>query len=177
MRHRIACAQAPFEIVWDQLGVAHVYAESVADAYRGMGYAAGSERLWQIHLSCAFANGEAAALLGERWVTQDALQRACNVHGAQTDMPASDGDWIVDAYLDGLNSWVQGLAQVPSEFLHADAEPRTFTRADVAARYRFTSWFQHKSFTEKLLLGRLMATHGVDYFRDCLLYTSDAADE
>ena len=107
MRHRIACAQAPFEIVWDSLGVAHVYAESVADAYRGMGYAAGSERLCQIHLSCAFANGEAAALLGERWVTQDALQRACNVHGAQTAMPASDGDWIVDAYLDGLNSWVQ----------------------------------------------------------------------
>ena len=177
MRHRIACAQAPFEIVWDSLGVAHVYAESVADAYRGMGYAAGSERLWQIHLSCAFANGEAAALLGERWVTQDALQRACNVHGAQTAMPASDGDWIVDAYLDGLNSWVQGLAQVPAEFLHADAEPRTFTRADVAARYRFTSWFQHKSFTEKLLLGRLMATHGIDYFRDMVLHFSQTDAE
>ena len=177
MRHRIVGAEAPFDIVWDSLGVAHVYAETVADAYRGMGYAAGSERLWQIHLSCAFANGEAAALLGERWVQQDALQRACNVHGGHTELPASEGDWVVDAYLEGLNSWVQGLAKVPAEFIHADAEPRIFTRADVAARYRFTSWFQHKSFTEKMLLGRLMATHGVDYFRNHVLHFSDTDEE
>lgn len=176
MQHRVEGADAPFEIVWDSLGVAHVYASSVADAYRGMGYAAGSERLWQTHLSCAFANGEAAALLGERWVRQDALQRACNVHGGETQLLTSDGDWVVDAYLQGLNSWVRGLAEVPAEFLHANAEPREFTRADVAARYRFTSWFQHKSWTEKMLLGRLMATHGVDYFRDHVLHLS-AADE
>ena len=173
MRHRIAGAEAPFDIVWDSLGVAHVYAKTVADAYRGMGYAAGSERLWQIHLSCEFANGEASALLGERWVVQDAMQRACNVHGGQTELPSSDGDWVVDAYLDGLNSWVQGLAKVPAEFIHAEAEPRFFTRADVAARYRFTSWFQHKSFTEKMLLGRLMATHGIDYFRNHVLHFSE----
>ncbi len=177
MRHRVAGAEAPFDIVWDSLGVAHVYAGSVADAYRGMGYAAGSERLWQIHLSCAFANGEAAALLGKRWFNQDALQRACNVHGGQTKRPASDGDWVVDAYLEGLNSWVQGLAEVPAEFVHADTEPRTFSRSDVAARYRFTAWFQHKSYTEKLLLGRLMATHGIDYFRNHVLHFSDTDAE
>ncbi len=176
MQHLVEGADAPFDIVWDSLGVAHVYATTIADAYRGMGYAAGSERLWQTHLSCAFANGEAAALLGERWVRQDATQRACNVHGGETKLLASDGDWVVDAYLQGLNSWVQGLAEVPPEFLHADAEPREFTRADVAARYRFTSWFQHKSWTEKMLLGRLMATHGVDYFRDYALHFS-ATDE
>jgi len=176
MQHKVEGADAPFDIVWDSLGVAHVYASSVADAYRGMGYAAGSERLWQTHLSCAFANGEAAALLGERWVHQDALQRACNVHGGETPLLASGGDWVVDAYLQGLNSWVHGLAEVPAEFLHANAEPREFTRADVAARYRFTSWFQHKSWTEKMLLGRLMAPHGVDYFRNHVLHFS-AADE
>jgi len=174
MQHQIAGAKAPFDIVWDSLGVAHVYADSVADAYRGMGYAAGSERLWQIHLSVAFAKGEAAALLGERWVAQDALQRACNVHGGYTTQPDSEGDWIVDAYLEGLNSWVQGLAEVPAEFVHAETEPRLFTRADVAARYRFTSWFQHKSFTEKMLLGRLMATHGTEVLRDHVLHFSAA---
>ena len=41
MQHRVEGADAPFDIVWDALGVAHVYASSVADAYRGMGYAAG----------------------------------------------------------------------------------------------------------------------------------------
>ena len=175
-QHRIAAAEAPFDIVWDDIGVAHVFAESVADAYRGMGYAAGWERLWQIHLSTAFANGEAAALLGERFVAQDALQRACNVHGGLTELPDSDGDWVVDAYLDGLNAVVAGLDEVPAEFQRAGATPRAFTRADVAARYRFTSWFQHKSWTEKIVLGRLMASHGVDWFREHVLHFS-AHDE
>ena len=173
MKHKIAEADAPFEIVWDKLGIPHVYASSVADAYRGMGYAAGYERLWQIHLSCAFANGEAAALLGERFIQQDAFQRAFNVHGGLTELPASDGDWIADAYLEGLNAYVRSLDEVPPEFNHAEAEPREFNRADIAARYRFTSWFQHKSWTEKLVLGRLMATHGVDYFSNHVLHFSD----
>ena len=162
MKYKVVEADAPFEIVWDKLGIPHVYASSVADAYRGMGYAAGYERLWQIHLSCAYANGEAAALLGERFVEQDAFQRAFNVHGGQTGLPNSKGDWIADAYLEGLNAYVRSLDEIPPEFKHAEAEPREFNRIDVAARYRFTSWFQHKSWTEKLILGSLMATHGVD---------------
>ncbi|HCY05432.1 MAG TPA: hypothetical protein DHU16_08245, partial [Gammaproteobacteria bacterium] len=51
MQRKIPSADASFEISWDKLGVAHVWAQTVADAYRGMGYAAGYERLWQIHLS------------------------------------------------------------------------------------------------------------------------------
>lgn len=173
MKYKIVEADAPFEIVWDKLGIPHVYASSVADAYRGMGYAAGYERLWQIHLSCAYANGEAAALLGERFVQQDAFQRAFNVHGGQTGLPNSKGDWIADAYLEGLNAYVRSLDEIPPEFKHAEAEPREFNRIDVAARYRFTSWFQHKSWTEKLILGRLMATHGVDSFSNHVLHFSE----
>jgi penicillin amidase len=174
MQRKISNADASFEITWDQLGVAHVWAQTVADAYRGMGYAAGYERLWQIHLSCAYANGDAAALLGERFVAQDAMHKAFNVHGDLTPRPASPGDWIASAYLDGLNAYVRSLDEVPPEFLHAGAQPREFTMDDIAARYRFTSWFQHKSWTEKLMLGRLMATHGVDYFRDHVLHLSAA---
>jgi penicillin G amidase len=173
MNKQLPGADAAFDIVWDELGIAHVYAQTIADAYRGMGYAAGSERLWQIHLSCAFANSEAAELLGDRFVNQDAIQRACNVDGRQTSCPASEGDWIVDAYLDGLNAVVLGLEDIPPEFSHANTQPRLFTRADIAARYRFTSWFQHKSWTEKMVLGRLMATHGVDYFKHHILHFSD----
>ena len=177
MKCKIVGADAPFEIIWDKLGIAHVWASTVSDAYRGMGYAAAYERLWQIHLSTAYANGEAAALLGERFVRQDAMQRAFNVHGGLTELPSSSGDWIASAYLEGMNAYVDALDEVPPEFQIAGAEPRKFTMRDVAARYRFTSWFQHKSWTEKLMIGRLMATHGVDYFRDHLLHFSKDDEE
>ena len=35
MQRKIAAADAAFEITWDRLGVAHVWAQTVADAYRG----------------------------------------------------------------------------------------------------------------------------------------------
>ena len=174
---RIPQAESPFEIVWDKTGIPHVYADSIADAYRGMGYAAGRERLWQIHLSTAYANCEAAALLGERFLNQDAIQRACNVHGQHTRRPDSEGDWIATAYLEGLNAVVDELDAPPPEFIHAGATPRHFTLDDIAARYRFTSWFQHKSWTEKLAIGRLMAKFGPDYFRHHLLHFSNADEE
>ena len=174
---RLSGADAAFDIVWDKHGIPHIYASTIADAYRGMGFAAGKERLWQIHQSTAYAMCEAAALLGERFIPQDALQRACNVHGTHTGLPESEGDWIVDAYLDGLNAVIDGLDESPPEFIRAGAKPRRFNRADIAARYRFTSWFQHKSWTEKIALGRLMATHGVDWFRHHVLHLSDADEE
>ena len=139
MQRRVSGSDAPFEITWDRLGVAHVWAETVADAYRGMGYAAGYERLWQIHLSCAYANGEASALLGERFMIQDAMHKAFNVRGDLTPRPPSRGDWVASAYLDGLNAYVGSLDEVPPEFLYAGPQPRNFTLDDIAAPYPITS--------------------------------------
>ncbi len=165
----------PFDICWDAHGLLHVFASDVADAFRGMGYAAGYERLWQIHLSTLYATGTAASVLGPRFVTQDLLHQAFNVPAG--DLPDSPGDWIVDAYLDGLNSYVRGLTEIPPEFVRAGTTPREFTRHDVASRYRFTGWFQHKTFMEKIYAGKLMARHGTAWFRNHLRRLSSADEE
>ena len=80
---RLSGADAAFDIVWDKHGIPHIYASTIL-MLTGMGFAAGKERLWQIHQSTAYAMCEAAALLGERFIPQDALQQACNVHGTHT---------------------------------------------------------------------------------------------
>ena len=162
---RIPHCDGAFDICWDDLGIPHVYATTVADAFRGMGYAEGHERLWQIHLSCLYANGNAAEVLGERFVRQDLLHRAFDVPAARLGIPDSDGNWIVDAYLDGLNACVADLDEAPPEFAGINATPRPFTRTDIASRYRFTSWFQARSWPEKMFLGRTMARHGVERLR------------
>ena len=157
-------ADQPFEIHWDNNGIAHVHAGTVADAYRGMGYVTGSERLWQIHLGTLFAGGKLASVLGSRFVTQDLVFRSFKVPAY--DLPESPGDWVVDAYLDGLNSLVRNQTVAPPEFAKAGVEPREFTRHDVATKHRFTGWFQHKTWMEKIYLGKLMATHGTEWFEN-----------
>ena len=81
----------PFEIVWDRWGIPHVFAKSVDDAYAGMGFVAGHERLWQAHLSCLYANAQAASELGAKFVRQDALMRTLDVPGRQVERRPSRG--------------------------------------------------------------------------------------
>jgi penicillin amidase len=171
MTFRIAEADANLEICWDKIGVPHIFAQSIPDAFRGMGYACASERLWQLHLSNLYATGTAASVMGEKHVPQDLMHKVFNV--AATDLPDSPGDYIVDAYLQGVNAYVDSLDEVPPEFLKAGTQPRHYTRHDVASRYRFTGWFQHKTWLEKIYLGKLMAQHGVEYFRDHVLRFSN----
>ncbi len=163
---KIKAAGAPMEICWDNLGVPHVFAHTREDAFIGMGYAAGYERLWQIHLSCLYANGCVASVLGRRFLAQDALFRTFDVPATRYNIPESDGDWIVEAYLAGLNAYLDDLAEVPPEFKHAGTEPRPFTKTDIASRYRFSGWVQHKSWVEKIYLAKLMAEHGVEYWKN-----------
>ncbi|MDG1441890.1 MAG: penicillin acylase family protein [Pseudomonadales bacterium] len=171
MTFSIPDADANLEICWDKIGIPHIFAQSTTDAFRGMGYACASERLWQLHLSNLYATGTAASVMGEKHVPQDLMHKVFNV--AATDIPDSPGDYIVDAYLQGVNAYVDSLDEVPPEFLKAGTQPRHYTRHDVASRYRFTGWFQHKTWLEKIYLGKLMAEHGVDYFRDHVLRFSD----
>lgn len=174
MNITMTTAEHPFDMCWDANGLVHVFAENQADAFRGMGYAAGYERLWQIHLSTLFATGTAASVMGPRYIAQDLLHQAFNVPAY--DMPDSPGDWVVDAYLEGLNSYVRSLKEVPAEFLKAGTVPREFTRHDVASRHRFTGWFQHKTVMEKIYMGKLMARHGTAWFKNHL-HNFSAADE
>ena len=39
-------ARAPLELCWDHLGIPHVFVQSTEDAFIGLGYLAGHDRLW-----------------------------------------------------------------------------------------------------------------------------------
>ncbi|MEM7016564.1 MAG: penicillin acylase family protein [Pseudomonadota bacterium] len=170
---KLPAASAPLDILWDRWGIPHIYAQSVEDAYVGMGYVTGFERLWQVELTRLYATGTAASVLGERFVARDAINRAFNVSGARHERPDSEGDYLVDAYLSGLNGYIEQLAEVPPEFEHAGTTPRHFTRDTVAAHYRFSAWHQHHPWPQKMLLGKLTAEHGVERWRKHLQRFSD----
>lgn len=173
---RIPTLSKPIELYWDRWGIPHIYAKTVADAFAGLGYATGFERLWQIEISRLYATGTTASVLGRRFLKQDAVMRTFNVPASPAGIPSSPGDYIVDAYLSGLNSYIDQLDEVPPEFLHAGIEPRHFSREDVAARYRFSCWFQHRCWLEKILMARLMSEHGVERWKHHLNRFS-ASDE
>src|SRR5687767_9895710 len=56
--------QAPIEIVRDQFGVPHIYAERTPDLFFGLGLAMGQDRLWQMDLFRRRGLGRQAEIMG-----------------------------------------------------------------------------------------------------------------
>ena len=69
---------AAIELIVDDLGIAHVYAESDEDAFFGAGYAMATDRLFQMELFRRRAHGTRAELLGSDFVSDDVGARAFN---------------------------------------------------------------------------------------------------
>ena len=58
----VGLVRAPVRIRRDRWGIAHVRAESEADAFFGLGYAMAQERLWQLDFQRRLVRGQLARL-------------------------------------------------------------------------------------------------------------------
>lgn len=106
-------------IVRDVDGVAHVRAGNAADAFRGQGYAAAVDRLWQMEFDRRRAAGTLAALIGPAGVASDILHRRVGIGRAAAVSLAALGDTArqaLEAYAAGVNAAVSsGAVETPVE--------------------------------------------------------------
>lgn len=169
---RIPGISNPLEVLWDRWGIAHIFAASVEDAYAGLGFVSAYDRLWQIEIGRLYSTGRAASVLGERLLRNDAIIRTF-VNPTGLEVPKSDGDGIVDSYIHGVNGYIDQLDEVPAEFERAGIEPSHITAAEVAAKHRFSSWFQFNTWVNKIITAQLMAEHGHETWSPHLTRFSD----
>ena len=63
--------EKPAEIIVDEWGVPHIYANTHYDAFFVQGFNAARDRLWQIDVWRRRGLGQLAAVLGEEYILQD----------------------------------------------------------------------------------------------------------
>ena len=73
---------APVEVVFDDMAVPHIYAETESDAMFALGYVHAWERLWQMDLLRRAGGGELSALLGEEMISNDRYLRTLGMREA-----------------------------------------------------------------------------------------------
>jgi penicillin G amidase len=84
---RIAGLEAPVEILRDQHGVAHIYAQNQRDLFFAQGYVAAQDRMYQIEIWRRTGAGELAEVFGPEYVDRDRIARLVRYRG---DM---DAEW------------------------------------------------------------------------------------
>ena len=124
-------------IVFDDMAVPHIYAESETDAMFALGYVHASERLWQMDLLRRAGGGELSELLGADMVENDRYLRTLGMRDAAIK-DAAEFEYTSSektksaalAYLKGVNTFI-GEENYPVEYLLLGATPQEFKPLDM----------------------------------------------
>jgi len=126
------------EIVVDNYGVPHIYAQTHYDAFFVQGFNAARDRLWQIDTWRRRGLGKLSEVFGDAYVAQD---RAARLFLYRGDMYAewlaygSDAKRIAQAFTAGINAWLEILKNnpdlLPPEFSLLDYSPARWSADDI----------------------------------------------
>jgi penicillin amidase len=106
----VAGLNQPVEIIRDEYGVAHIYAETGHDLFFAQGYVHAQERFWQMEFQRRLAAGRLSEIFGESTLSTDRFLRHFGFHDlAQQAYDISDQESrsTADAYAAGVNAYIQ----------------------------------------------------------------------
>ena len=135
--YTVAGLSGPAEILVDEWGVPHIYAETQYDAFFVQGFNAARDRLWQLDIWRRRGLGELSEVLGPAFVEQD---RAARLFLYRGDMYSewlaygSDAKRIATSFAAGVNAYIALTRQdpelLPWEFEFLDYAPAFWSPED-----------------------------------------------
>ena len=131
---RIAGLSAPVTVFHDAYGVPHIFAASMKDAARALGYAHASERLFQMEMQRRAGQGRLAEVVGPSTLNMDKFTRTLNLYplaASSFDALSPYAQDIFDAYAQGVNAWIDTHhGRLPPEFALLGFTPEPWRPAD-----------------------------------------------
>lgn len=167
---------AAVDVLRDGLGVPHVRASNIHDAFFAQGFVHAQDRLWQMELDRMKAAGRVSELLGAKWVTYDIFVRRLGLpSSAQRDFEGLQPETqnMLAAYTAGINAAIQaGTTAIELETL--GHTPAPWNPWDPGAAMKVRHVFMGP-FGEKLWRIRLAEAAGMEAVR--AISSADSRDE
>lgn len=133
----------PVEVIVDDWGVPHIYANNQQDLFFTQGYHAAKDRLFQFEIWRRQATGTVAELLGESELKRDIGTRLFKFRKDIVDEMNyyhDDGAEIIRAYVDGVNAYISEVRAspelLPLEFKVLNTMPQYWTPEVVISRHQ-----------------------------------------
>ena len=128
----------PTEILVDEWGIPHIYADSTQDVYFTQGFNAARDRLWQIDLWRKNGLGELSEVFGPEYLEQDKAKRLFLYRGDMEEEWLAYGqetEDITTSFTNGINAYIKLTEEnpelLPEEFNILDYEPSQWKPEDV----------------------------------------------
>jgi len=165
--------QESVEILRDQWGINHIYAQNQHDLFFTQGYAAAKDRLFQFEIWRRQATGTVAELLGPEEVNRDIGTRLFKYRGdldTELNHYHPEGKAIIEAYVAGVNQYISDILKTPEKlplpFKMLDLLPKKWTPEVVISRHQGLLG----NIGEELQIGRAVAKIGSEKVKELLWF-------
>ncbi|MER3443718.1 MAG: penicillin acylase family protein, partial [Meiothermus sp.] len=125
---------APVEVLREPGGVVHLKAQSEEDLFFALGVVHAQDRLWQMEFQRRVGAGRLSEVVGAATLSQDKFLRTWGFYRAAEQGYAGlspEGKAIVDAYVAGINAYLQTNPPLPLEYRLLGFRPEPWKPADV----------------------------------------------
>ncbi len=133
----------PVEVIRDQWGINHIYAQNQNDLFFAQGYCAAKDRLFQFEIWRRQATGTVAEVLGPRELQRDIGTRLFKFRGDIEDEfnhYHDDGSEIIRSFTDGVNAYIEEALKdpesLPLPFRLTGLKPQKWTPDVVISRHQ-----------------------------------------
>ena len=157
--------EKPVEIIVDQWGIPHIYAETEADLFFAQGFNAARDRLFQLEVWRRQTNGTVAEMLGSRELKRDIGTRLFQFRGdmdAEMQYYHPRGKLIITSFVKGVNAYIDLTEKqpdlLPMEFGLLGIKPGKWTPKVVISRHQGLLG----NIGQELTAGRLVALLGAE---------------
>ena len=151
---------APVTVKRDRYGVPYIYAQSLADVIRAQGFVTAQDRLAQMLLMRAAANGRLAELIGYRGEPTDVLVRGIGINrlarkfAAKMQSPSRE---LHEWYLEGVNSYLTTQShEFPLLVRFLGHSPGPYTLEDICAHYLLQAYSMTENWRSEWLAQKLV---------------------
>ena len=127
---KVAGLEQPVEVIRDEWGVPHIYAQNTHDLFFAQGFVMAQDRLWQMEWWRRQFGGQLAEILGPAAFERDRLARLIKFRGPlrrhRVDQLSPRGQAILTAYANGVNAYIdQNGSNLPVEFKLTGIRPES----------------------------------------------------
>ncbi len=130
----------PVEVLRDEWGIPHIYAQNVDDLFMAQGYVMAQDRLWQMEMWRRWREGRLSEIFGPEAFDYDLRTRQMMFRGPWDESEWTsyhpDGERIFTAHAAGVNAYIeQNRDNLPVEFQLTGVVPDPWTARTVLLRW------------------------------------------
>lgn len=163
---------AEIEVLYDDYGIPHIYAQNQPDAYFALGYVHAQDRLFQMEMLRRAAAGRLSEILGPDLLKVDKLFRTLRINEFAESQAAkffssdsSDFQKAALAYQKGINAFIKE-GKTPLEFSIIGIEKTEFTPKDMYLAVGFMSFGFAEGLRVDPVLQKIQTQWGNEYLTD-----------